>query len=151
MKTGRCALNGPWTNAAAQNIQRVLAAIGCLPQAEIEPAAAGLYDNACYDARPDLRVRLVLLGRDADTDIAARYAGITQVTWEQALTFMHDRFHRYSRQKAQTDQWDTAGRQRKTLALGSTPDRFFDEVMAGMHRGHAGVVRRRPKRAGVQP
>jgi len=40
MKTGRCALNGPWTNEEGRNTHRVLAAVGCVPQAKIEPAAA---------------------------------------------------------------------------------------------------------------
>jgi len=93
---------------------------------------------------------LVLFGRQPDTDISARYAGITQVTWEQALAFMHDRFHRYTRQKAQTDQGDPAGRQLKKLALRCSPEEFLDEVMAGMCRGHAGVARARPALADAQ-
>jgi hypothetical protein len=31
VKTSRCTLNGPWTRQDRQNVQRVLAAIGCVP------------------------------------------------------------------------------------------------------------------------
>jgi hypothetical protein len=139
VKTGRCALNGPWTNAEAQNIQRVLAAIGCLWEGQIEPAAAALYERASFDARPDLRIRLVLFGKEPDTDIAARYAGITQVTWAAALAFIQERFQRYSRQKAQTDQWDRTGKDLKRLAMTREPKDFLEEVVARMRQGHAGA------------
>lgn len=139
VKTGRCALNGPWTNADAQNIQRVLAAVGCLSENEIEPAAAALYERASFDARPDLRIRLVLFGREPDPEIADRYAGITQVTWSAALAFIQDRFVRYSRQKAQTDQWDRTGKDLKHLAVTREPEDFLEEVFARMRRGHAGA------------
>lgn len=149
VKTGRCALNGPWTDVEARNIQRVLAAIGCLPEDQIEPAAAALYQTASFDARPDLRIRLVLLGREPDTDLAQRYAGITQVTWTDALAFIQDRFVRYSRQKAQTNQWDTTGNELKHLAMTISPEAFQAEVMARMRRGHAGApgAAHRPARA----
>ncbi|WP_156438916.1 hypothetical protein [Bradyrhizobium valentinum] len=34
-----CTLNGPWTDPDRQNVQRVVAAIGCLPRASISEAA----------------------------------------------------------------------------------------------------------------
>ncbi|MBL0115354.1 MAG: hypothetical protein IPP45_07830 [Sphingomonadales bacterium] len=116
IKTGRCALNGPWTNEEQQNIHRVLAAIGGFPTHVIESAASALYADAIYDDPDYPRVRLVLLGREADTELAAKYAGITQVTWNDVLSFIWQRFDRYRRQKAQVDQWDGAGRLLKGLA-----------------------------------
>lgn len=145
VKAGRCALNGPWTNAEARNIQRVLAAIGCLPEHQIEPAAAALYECASYDGRRDLRIRLVLFGRERDTEIATRYRGITQVTWATALTFIQKRFVRYSRQKAQADQWDSTGKQLKRLAMTSSEEEFRDQVMARMRPVPAGFEKVREK------
>ena len=63
IKTGRCALNGPWTNEEQQNIHRVLAAIGGFPTHVIESAASALYADAIYDDPDYPRVRLVLRGR----------------------------------------------------------------------------------------
>src|SRR5262245_26085362 len=41
-----CGLNGPWTNNDAENIHRVLAAIGCLRKDdEIRSAASMIYEN----------------------------------------------------------------------------------------------------------
>src|SRR5262245_28244586 len=40
-----CTLNGPWTKRDAQNVHRVLAAIGCLPSDRIELAANDIYNS----------------------------------------------------------------------------------------------------------
>lgn len=115
IKTGRCALNGPWTNEENQNIHRVLAAIGSLPTEVIDDAANALYAAATFDQPDHARVRLILVGREPDPAIAEKYAGITQLTWAEVLSFIWQRFHRYSRQKAQVDQWDHVGRCLKNL------------------------------------
>lgn len=115
IKTGRCALNGPWTNEEHQNIHRVLAAIGSLPTQVVDEAANALYATASFDQPNYTRIRLILVGREPDGDIAQRYAGITQITWVEVLSFIWQRFHRYSRQKSQVDQWDRVGRYLKEL------------------------------------
>lgn len=128
IKTGRCDLNGPWTNDEDQNIHRVLAAIGCLPRNEIEAAANALYTTALFDDQQYLRVRLILIGREANTKIAKKYAGITQVTWTEVLSFIWRRFDRYRRQKAQVDQWDATGLQIKAVARCKNEKDFVAQV-----------------------
>src|SRR5690606_8562518 len=111
-----------------QNIHRVLAAIGCLPPDRIEAAAAALYSNALYESPAGLRIRLVLIGRDVDPGLTERYAGITQVTWSEAASFIWRRFDRYRRQKAQVDQWDNTGRILKQMARGNSVANFVAAV-----------------------
>lgn len=115
IKTGRCALNGPWTNEEHQNIHRVIAAIGSLPVNVIDEAANALYATASFDRPEHPHLRLILVGREVDPAIAQKYAGITQLTWAEVLSFIWQRFRRYSRQKAQVDQWDNVGRRLKDL------------------------------------
>lgn len=138
IKAGRCALNGPWTNPTGHNIQRVLAAIGCLASEHIEEASEALYRDALYDSLAHLRIRLVLIGREPDTTLPGTYAGVTQVTWHDALTFIWGRFDRYSRQKAQTQQWDMTGRTLKRLAHDHRHSQtdFVAEVGDGIHMWH---------------
>lgn len=110
VKEGLCHLNGPWTDRASQNVQRVLAAIGCVPHARINDAAAALYEQGCFDDDALLRVRLVALGRTKDEGIRAHYPRVCQITLEDALRFIFRRLHRYWRQKRDTQHWNGIGR-----------------------------------------
>jgi hypothetical protein len=128
IKTGRCALNGPWTNEENQNIHRVLAAIGSLPADVIDEAANALYAAASFDQPDHPRIRLILVGRESNSAIAEKYAGITQLTWADVLSFIWQRFHRYIRQKAQVDQWDHVGRGLKDLVRRNDEGEFIATV-----------------------
>lgn len=128
IKTGRCALNGPWTSEESQNIHRVLAAIGSLPTSIVADAANALYSSASFDDPDHPRIRLILVGRETDAAIAEKYAGITQLTWTEVLSFIWQRFDRYKRQKAQVDQWDGAGRLLKKIAAQEDHDEFVNKV-----------------------
>jgi hypothetical protein len=109
IKTGRCALNGPWTDPGRRNMQRVLAAIGVVPQARIGEAAAALYEHGYFEADAALRVRLVAVGSRTDEDINTRYPRVSQVTWPDALRFIYRRLRRYRDQKSDTQHWNSAG------------------------------------------
>lgn len=109
-----CRLNGPWTRQDRQNVHRVLAAIGCLPQEAINIAAENIYRTGIHRA-DDLRVRLVAVGRDRSDDLAKDHPEVIQLLWPDMLAFIWHRFDRYRRQKTQVDQWSIHGRQLKTL------------------------------------
>ena len=116
VKTGRCALNGPWTLQERQNVHRVLAAIGCLPPDGIEAAAADIYRSGFHLSDTPLRIRLVAVGRDHSEELAAEYPEVTQLLWAEMLAFIWNRYHHYRRQKTQVQQWDPVGRKIKRLA-----------------------------------
>jgi hypothetical protein len=128
IKRGPCALNGPWTEQERQNIHRVLAAIGALPSGCIEAAAKALYTDGLYDKAELPRIRLALIGRERDPEIAEKYSGITQVTWNHVLAFVWHRFDQYHKQKTQVDQWDGTGQRLKMLANGNAKSDFVAKV-----------------------
>lgn len=111
----RCVLNGPWTKPEGQNIDRVLAAIGCLPPQSIGPAATALYRTGLY-AGDGLRVRLIAFGMSYNTELADRYQLVAQIVWNQVIEFVWKRLRRYLRQKADIHQWDAQGRRLRALA-----------------------------------
>jgi hypothetical protein len=125
VKSGACALNGPWTEQRQQNVHRVLAAIGCLPHDRIEPAAAAIYRSGIYRAGPSLRIRLVAVGRNRSEEIAIAYPEVTQLIWADMLAFIWDRFQRYRQQKRQVDQWDPVGREIQRLVEDSVDEGSF--------------------------
>lgn len=127
-----CTLNGPWTMQERQNVHRVLAAIGCIAPDLIEQAAANIYQNGAFSG-DTLRVRLVAVGRDRNSELAAAYPGVRQMIWPEMIKFIWERLRRYGRQKAQVDQWDETGRTLADLAgrLGDEEE-FVPEVLRRM-------------------
>ena len=76
---GPCRRNGPWTNKDQRNVDRVLAAIGCLQEDEISQAASAVYETGAF-RRDRLQIRLVAVGRQASAELAARYETWNPVT-----------------------------------------------------------------------
>ncbi|MEZ6028861.1 MAG: hypothetical protein R3C46_03835 [Hyphomonadaceae bacterium] len=132
VKAGRVKLNGPWTKEERQNIDRVIAAIGCLPRKKIRRAATALYQAGLYE-QGDLRIRLVAVGRVRDESTAEQYPGVIQVLWHEMLNFIWRRFRKYAQQKADVQQWDDTGRELKNLAEHHERDDFASKVIANFH------------------
>ncbi len=109
-----CCLNRSWTERERRNIERVLAAIGCLPAERIEKAAADLYEGGVHRSE-GLRIRLVAIGR-CQNDYP-EIPQVEQLTWENILSFIWDRFHQFGRLKTDAQQWDDTGKKIKELAL----------------------------------
>jgi hypothetical protein len=109
VKRGPCALNGPWTKPSDGNVQRVLAAIGCIPHDRIDAAADDIYRRGAHESETGLRIRLVCVGREPCVAIAEQYPEVKQVSWEALLGFIWHRLRRFRHQKRQTDQWETTG------------------------------------------
>lgn len=125
-----CSLNGPWTRADRQNVNRVLAAIGCLRRSQIEYAAANIYGSGLHSS-DTLRIRLVAIGRDRSDDLAINYPEVSQLLWPSMLSFIWQRFHRYRQQKTQVDQWNGTGKILKRLADGHrhSMENFVEEAL----------------------
>jgi hypothetical protein len=91
---GPCRLNGPWTDKDQRNVDRILAAIGCLDVDRIQTAATAIYEIGAY-CENRLQIRLVAVARDASAELAKRYEQVTQLTWDQILQFIWQRFDAY--------------------------------------------------------
>jgi hypothetical protein len=117
-----CSLNGPWTRSDHQNVHRVLAAIGCLPQDDIEKVAAEIYQYGTCHSEVGINMRLVAIGREHNENLHRDYPQVPQLIWPELLSFMWNRFHKYRSQKKQADQWEEHGKRIKELA-----DRFGDK------------------------
>lgn len=126
-----CTLNGPWTKPEAQNVHRVLAAIGCLTRENIPEAAECIYEQgtAIFGRT---RIRLVAIGRDRNQELDKRYGEILQLTWDDVLGFIWDRFDRYRQQKRHVDQWDDCGRTLRAMADDLPRDKFIAKARHSM-------------------
>lgn len=118
VKTSRCALNGPWTRREDQNVQRVLAAIGCLPPNLCDDAAESLYSKGKYVGE-QAAIRLIACG-DQQAQLKPK---IRQILFDDMLKFIYRRFREYRLQKASHGQWDADGKKLWDLShMGNTPD-----------------------------
>jgi hypothetical protein len=113
VKTGRCALNGPWTDPTRHNMERVLRAIGCLDDQAISQATQCLYNKGLWKAAT-VSVRLFAVGEEkADLMIPPSQ----QLTWSEIIQFSIKRFGDYKQQKSSVGQWTVDGKKLQRLAL----------------------------------
>lgn len=126
VKRGPCALNGPWTDPAKENIQRVIAAIGCLPTDAVANAGAEIYADGMFE-NASVRARLICVGASINDEMRETSPAIYQITWSECLAFIFQRFTKYARQKAQTELWEQTGRALKTKALSLLDEAAFVE------------------------
>jgi hypothetical protein len=126
-----CALNGPWTIEERQNVNRVLAAIGCVPHSLINEAAARIYQHGIVEHDHYLRIRLISVGRAKNPELEERFPQVVQVTWPQILSFIWHRFSVYRKQKTQVQQWDRQGLLLKRLSDRSRgPEDFISNALS---------------------
>lgn len=106
IKTGYCSLNGPWTNQRAGNMQRVLRAVGCVPNDKIELASESLYNDGKW-SDDFAMVRLFSLGEQVVTDL--HIGRDQQIEWSSVIDFCTQRFREYRPQKRSVGQWKPDG------------------------------------------
>ena len=125
---GRCRLNGPWSNPTKANLPRVLSAIGCFEPNRVDDATKALYDDAIYE---DERVvfRMVALAAERNPHYAKHKANVVQITWNEALHFIHKRFNSFRAQKVDHGQWDRTGHILWELTEVKEPDKFVQRVV----------------------
>lgn len=119
VKTGPCTLNGPWSDPEAQNLHRVLKAIGCVPESEVNLACEALYNGGGWSDSV-VTVRLFALGESKNDKLLIPLA--QQLTWGEVIDFCVERFKGYERQKSSVGQWTDDGRQLRECALGPDPE-----------------------------
>jgi len=131
VKSGQCALNGPWTRADRQNMQRTLAAVGAFPCDMLNPVASALYEFGVFrDAQ--YKVSLVCLGARQDQRVQDRYPDVPQILWTHVADFIFDRFTKYRRQKLSHPQWDSTGQKLWDVAEECSNNMDFRHVLSGL-------------------
>lgn len=129
IKTGICRLNGPWTDPERSNMQRVLLATGWYPRDMVDTVAKEVYVHQYFtDERS--QIRLFAIGKEKNQYLPT---SVVQLTWEEILLFIYDRFNRYLWQKSSHQQWDNVGRTMYSLSRSRPEDVFLNKMYEYMH------------------
>ncbi len=102
VKSGACDLNGPWIDEKRKNMHYVLRWLGMVPQPEVPRVAEDLYrDKVCE--REKWVIRLVCFGSQRSQHLPGN---VLQLTHEQVVEFVSDRFKTHADIKSPHKQWD---------------------------------------------
>lgn len=126
-KCGPCSINRKWLEADFDSINRTLYAMGVFPPCRVPAVSDSLYEASIYEDNVH-RVRLFAVGRESDPKLPEN---VVQLTWDDVLTFIFERFSENDKYKSQHDQWDWIGRILYKLAQKSgDPDDYGHRVKA---------------------
>ncbi len=107
VKKGLCSLNDTWENREKKNMVRFLKAIGCTPKDDIQTVSDALYDVGLY--RGNYTISLICFGKEKNEELKINKPAITQISWDDVLGFIYDRFKKYTIRKSSHKQWDDTG------------------------------------------
>lgn len=114
VKTSKCCLNYPWTCSEDENMQRVVKAIGCVPDAAIREACQSLYQTGKWsDAHATIRIFAIGATRNNKLIIGKEQ----QLTWSEIVRFCRQRFKDYEQEKSSVGQWSEDGRNLRKASL----------------------------------
>ena len=84
VKKGSCGLNGPWVRSDDENIQRVIRAIGCIPEEDINSSSEGLYKQGVW-SNENVTIRLFSIGEYRNHQLPI--PSVPQITWSEVIEF----------------------------------------------------------------
>lgn len=108
VKTGQCALNGPWTDRTKCNMPRALRALGATPESEIQRASTSLYQTGLFKS-DSMELGLISIGDKINPDLQKKMPMVLQITWGHIKDFIFNRFTKYEKIKREHPQWDLDG------------------------------------------
>jgi hypothetical protein len=91
VKTNLCAINGPWSDEQAGNMQRVIQRLGFAEEKEIETIAEEMYRNLRWENETYVLQYLAVGGR-VNRQLQGNYKKLVQITWDQISDFLFERF-----------------------------------------------------------
>ncbi|HST04826.1 MAG TPA: hypothetical protein VLQ48_08825 [Chloroflexia bacterium] len=109
VKKGLCCLNKSWLDKEKPNLHRVIRFLGILPINNTEEAAETLYKDGMLTSE-SYHISLTCIGETQNYNTTKEYPQVLQITWDEVLPFIFERFADYHRQKSShRNQWDDLG------------------------------------------
>jgi len=109
VKRGRCRLNPTWTNPDKRNMPQIISALGPFERETLMLVSDEIYKHGYYEDNNFL-LSLCCLGQEANHNTHVRFPKVPQLTWNDVLSFIYERFKKYEIYKRQHQQWDSTGK-----------------------------------------
>lgn len=114
VKAGLCNLNDSWLDRKKNNMKQILYAIG--PFENVDAVSEKLYDHGWYENQ-NFVFSLFCLGQRKNPIRLTQFPKMPQLTWDEVLSFIHERFRQYKDQKCSHERWDETGQTLWDLAM----------------------------------
>ena len=114
VKTDLCNINGPWSERASGNMQRVIRRLGFTDPNRVEQIADDMYSQLRWEDESAV-LQYVSIGKRANDGRHRTYPRLTQIVWDQIADFLFHRFEQFP-EKLPSDgrmvheQWPDFGR-----------------------------------------
>jgi hypothetical protein len=116
VKTQEIELNDTWASSSKGNINKIMTDLGIyLEQREIATASDSLYESGRFNGEP-YYCPLLFVGNIDVGRIPGRYLSVPRILWADVVAFIHQRFRKFARIKADNQQWDQLGKDLYNLA-----------------------------------
>lgn len=113
VKAGDCRMNGPWTDAAARNMQRAICRLGFeSDDTEVDRIADSMYRTASWKTESFV-LQYVCVGARKNHALQQRYPNVLQIDWRDVGRFLHNRLSSFPPKLPSGfvhDQWPDFGR-----------------------------------------
>lgn len=108
VKARRCRVNSAWTNPSKGNMAQIISALGPFEHENLTIVSDEIYKHGYYEDNNFL-LSLCCLGQEENHNICVQFPKVPQITWNDVLSFIYNRFKKYEIYKRQHQQWDSTG------------------------------------------
>jgi len=94
VKTDLCNINGPWSERASGNMQRVIRRLGFADPSRAEQIANDMYSHLRWEDDSTV-LQYVAVGKRSNDGRQRTYPRLTQIVWDQIADFLFARFQQF--------------------------------------------------------
>lgn len=112
VKVDLCNINGPWSERARGNMQRVIRRLGFVPENMVEAIAESMYDELRWESETHV-IQYIAIGSRFNDGLERRHPKLVQIGFQQISEFLLHRFRNFPEKLptgAVHEQWPDFGR-----------------------------------------
>lgn len=114
VKSGKCQINGAWSERERKNMQRVISRIGFVKKTDLNIVSDKIYDEGRYEDENTV-LQYICIGNEVNSEVSQTMPSVVQITFNQISDFFVDRFSNHPPKlpmsgRSVHEQWPDFGR-----------------------------------------